>query len=187
MPDSQTPQARVVRANTISEVRAVLSTTAARWRTLTETIPGDLLARPPLPGEWSAAECLKHIVDTERGVFPARIRAILAGQDFAMFNPAKDGAPAGQTPAQLAAEFARLRAENLTLLDQVTEDDLTRTARHSELGLVTMAELINEWAAHDLMHTVQAERSLMQPFIIGCGPWRAAYFRDHDAEAPKQG
>jgi hypothetical protein len=187
MPDSQTPQVRFVRANTISEARAVLSTTAARWRTLTETVPNDLLTRPPLPGEWSAAACLKHIVDTERGVFPVRIRAILAGQDFAAFNPEKDGAPAGLSPAQLAAELTRLRDENLAMLDQVTKDDLTRTARHSELGLVSMAELINQWAAHDLMHTVQAERSLMQPFLIGCGPWRAAYFRDHDAEALKQG
>jgi hypothetical protein len=187
MPDSQAPQVRVVRADTLPQSRAVLSTTAAHWLKLTETLPNDLLTRPPLPGEWSAAECLKHILDTERHVFPVRIRAILAGQDFVAFHPATDGAAAGQTPAQLAAEFARLRAENLLLLEQVTEDDLTRTARHSELGLVTMAELINEWAAHDLMHTVQAERSLMQPFIIGSGPWRPAYFGDHDAERLKQG
>lgn len=185
MSDAQDPQARV-RADTLPQARAVLSTTPAHWQKLIETLPGELLGRSPLPGEWSAAACLKHIVDTERGVFPVRIRAILAGQDFVMFNPAKDGAPAGQTTAQLAAEFARLRAENLLLLDQITEDDLPRTARHSELGLVTLAELINEWAAHDLMHTVQAERSLMQPFIIGSGPWRPAYFSDHDAERLKQ-
>ena len=41
-----------------------------------------------------------------------------------------------------------------------------------------MDELLNEWAAHDLMHTVQAERALMQPFIQGCGPWQH-YFQDH--------
>ncbi len=186
MADAQAHQVRVVRADTLPQARAVLSTTAAHWQKLVETLPNDLLTRPPLPGEWSAAECLKHLLDTERGVFPVRIRAILAGQDFASFNPATDGAPAGQTPTQLATEFARLRAENLALLDQVTEDDLTRTARHSELGLVTMAELINEWAAHDLMHTVQGERSLMQPFIIGSGPWREAYFGDHDAERLKR-
>ncbi|HLW03445.1 MAG TPA: DinB family protein [Ktedonobacterales bacterium] len=186
MSDSQTPQGRIIRANTIPQARAVLSLTPARWLSLAETVPNDLLTRPPKPGEWSAAECLRHILDTERWVFPVRIRAILAGQDFAAFNPGQDGSGAGeQTIAQLAAEYAHLRAENLALLARVTEDDLSRTARHSELGVVTMAELINEWAAHDLMHTVQAERSLMQPFIIGSGPWRAAYFSDHDAEAQK--
>jgi hypothetical protein len=36
-------------------------------------------------------------------------------------------------------------------------------------------------AAHDLNHTVQAERALMQPFIAGSGPWRTAgVFADHD-------
>jgi hypothetical protein len=29
------------------------------------------------------------------------------------------------------------------------------------------------------MHTVQAERSAMQPFINACGAWRP-YFADHD-------
>jgi hypothetical protein len=28
------------------------------------------------------------------------------------------------------------------------------------------------------MHTVQAERAMMQPFIRGCGPW-LKYFVDH--------
>jgi hypothetical protein len=30
--------------------------------------------------------------------------------------------------------------------------------------------MIHEWAAHDLMHTIQGERALMQPFIADCGP-----------------
>ncbi|MBA2285220.1 MAG: hypothetical protein H0W02_07045 [Ktedonobacteraceae bacterium] len=45
---------------------------------------------------------------------------------------------------------------------------------------MTLGELLHEWAAHDLMHTVQAERALMQPFILACGPWRS-YLSDHDA------
>jgi hypothetical protein len=46
-----------------------------------------------------------------------------------------------------------------------------------------MGELIHEWAGHDLMHTVQGERAILQPFIEGCGPWMP-YFADH-AAAPK--
>ena len=41
-----------------------------------------------------------------------------------------------------------------------------------------MGEMVHEWAAHDLNHTVQAERAIMQPFIRGCGPWQK-YFSDH--------
>ena len=85
-----------------------------------------------------------------------------------------------QQPADLAAEFARLRTQSLLVLDRVKPADLTKTARHAELGLVTLSELLHEWAGHDLMHIVQAERALMQPFIRGCGPWQS-YFADHVA------
>ena len=53
-----------------------------------------------------------------------------------------------------------------------------RRVRHQELGPVTLREMLSEWAAHDLNHTVQAERALIQPFLLECGPW-IAYFKDH--------
>ena len=47
-----------------------------------------------------------------RWVFPVSIRAILAGQDFAAFNPGQDGSAAAEQPvAQLAADYFYLRAE----------------------------------------------------------------------------
>lgn len=164
----------------IAATCAVLSTTPSRWLALTEQLPLDLLTRPPAPGEWSALECLQHLVDTERWVFPARVGYLLAGQDFPDFDPDSQGsAPdVDQSPAELAAEFAHLRAEALRGLELVTPADLACQARHQELGLVTLGELLHEWAGHDLMHLVQAERALMQPFIQGCGPWQP-YFRDH--------
>ncbi|HMQ55999.1 MAG TPA: DinB family protein [Anaerolineae bacterium] len=160
----------------------VLTTTPTRWTELAGKVPAELLTRPPAPGEWSAQACLQHLVDTERWVFPARIEAMLAGRDFAAFDPDSQGTKAEEAPAaeQLANEFARLRADNLRLLQTVTPADLKRQARHQELGLVTLAELLHHWAGHDLMHTVQAERALLQPFIQGCGPWQA-YFSDHTA------
>lgn len=170
--------------NILQSVRSVLVTTPQRWLSLTGNLPAELLALSPSPNEWSALECLQHLVDTERWVFPARVRFLLAGQDFPAFDPDSQGAQptVDQNPASLAAEFARLRAEGLRALDQVSVVDLPRQARHSELGIVTLGELLHEWAGHDLMHTVQAERALMQPFILGCGPWQP-YFRDHLAQA----
>jgi|SRR5260221_1775951 hypothetical protein len=151
---------------------------------LTETLPADLLTRAPAPGEWSAAQCLRHLLDTERDVFSPRVRAILAGQDFAAFDPDTQGSTdTKHAPHELADEFARLRLASLDELSHVTPEDLSRTARHSELGVVTLGQLVHEWAAHDLMHTVQAERALMQPFVVGSGPWRS-YFADHDVGGP---
>lgn len=158
---------------------AVLEITPARWQLMAK-LPPELLTRPSAAGEWSALDCLQHLVDTERWVFPQRVDAILAGQDFPAFDPDSQGQKpdTGPSPAALVEEFSRLRATSLTAFQKITAADLDRQARHQELGLVTMNELLHEWAGHDLMHTVQAEQALMQPFIRGCGPWQS-YFRDH--------
>jgi hypothetical protein len=161
----------------LTSVRAVLAATPARWQALADAAPVELLTLAPASGEWSALACLQHLIDTERDVFPVRIEVFLAGRELAAWDPADSRG--SDTPAELAASFARLRAASLALLDRVTPADLARETRHAELGMVTLAEMLHEWAGHDLMHTVQAERALLQPFIAGCGPWRP-YFRDHD-------
>lgn len=166
--------------NPIETVKTILSTTAARWLSLTETLPVDLLTRAPAANEWSALDCLRHLLDAEQMVFPVRVQALLAGQPIPAFDPGTQGRQyTTWTPGQLAAEFARQRVANVAELEQVTDQDLTRTAQHSELGTVTLGELLHEWAAHDLNHTIQAEQALMQPFILNSGPWRP-YFQDHD-------
>ncbi len=164
--------------------RAVLAASPPRWESLARDLPAELLARPAAPGQWSALNCLQHVIDTERYVFPSRVRAFLAGRNFDAFDPDSQGTVAhtGRPAAELAAEFAALRAESLRLFDSLTPADLPRAAVHAELGPVTLSHLLHEWAGHDLMHTVQAERALMQPFINGCGPW-LGYFTDHVAHA----
>ena len=166
--------------NILAWAYAVLESTPARWRELTAKLSAELLIRPPAAEEWSALDCLQHLVDTERWVFPARVEAILAGQDFPAFDPDSQGTKPDvtQSSVALAEEFTSLRSDGLAVLKKVTPADLSRQARHSELGIVTLSELLHEWAAHDLMHTVQAERAMMQPFIQGCGPWQS-YFSDH--------
>lgn len=160
--------------------KSVLSATPRRWLDLARTLPAELLYRQPAEGEWSAMQCLGHLVDTEMGVFPFRVAAILKGEDFPAFDPDKEGnqipAPGGQLA--FAEKFAGLREQALEVLAQVGPGDLARTGTHSQLGVVTLGQLVHEWAGHDLMHTVQGERAMMQPFIDGCGPWQV-YFTDH--------
>ncbi len=66
----------------VEHAQAVLSTTPERWQRLVNTLPIDLLTRPPVAGEWSALNCLQHLLDAERQFFPVRLHAFLAGQDF---------------------------------------------------------------------------------------------------------
>ncbi len=169
----------------LAQVRSMLESTPDRWTALGR-VDASVLARQPKPGEWSALQALQHVVDTEAGVFRARLLAIREGaESFPGFDPDAEGHVdhPEATVAELAERLRPMRAESLAILDTVTHADLGRTSRHAELGVVTMAELLHEWAAHDTNHLVQAERATMQAFIPGAGPWRH-YFVDHDVEAP---
>jgi len=168
-------------------VLPVLETTPQRWLQLASMLSPELFQWKPAPKEWSAYECLRHIVDTERSVFPARVGYLLRGEDFPAYHPGEEGKgpERNPTPVELAGDFARLRAESMVLLSKVGTGDLSRTARHQELGMVTLGEMIHEWAGHDLMHTVQGERAILQPFIEGSGPWKR-YFSDHIVQPSKQ-
>ncbi len=158
--------------NILDWSRRVLTTTPARWENMAHTLPAALLARQPAPGQWSALECLRHMLDSD-AVYTARLSYLRAGQDFPDFNPVTDSMPldAALAPQALAAEFTRLRQASLAALGEITVDDLGCRARHSALGPVTLGEMLHNWAAHDFQHTMQAERAVMQPFILGSGPW----------------
>ncbi len=157
----------------ISQVEAVLQATPERWRALCQSLPADLLQRRPQPSEWSAADCLQHLVQAESG-YSGRIHGFLAGEThLKRIDPdaAVDMASVSDV-GQMAEQFAELRRENLRLLGQVREEDLGRRAQHEEYGPVTLGNLLHEFAAHDLNHTMQAERALAQPFVQGSGGWR---------------
>jgi uncharacterized damage-inducible protein DinB len=164
----------------LNVVRAILTATPETWVRLCQMLPDDLLRQPAAPGQWSALECLHHLASTE-AVFAYRLSCFMEGRsEFPAFNPDSPEAridPAA-TPAELAAEFASRRLASLAALSQVSEAHLERRARHAELGPVTLGQMLHEWGAHDLNHTVQAERALMQPLIRGSGPWQP-YFADH--------
>jgi hypothetical protein len=162
----------------LDDVRAVLRTTPGRWEVLVRGLPAGLLERSPRAGEWSAVECLRHLVEAER-VFTTRVRSFLSGKPIAAFDPDRQARPRRGRATDLGVELTRLRASSLALLETLTADDLRRRTQHEEYGEVTLEQMLNEWAAHDLMHTVQAERAVMQPFLPGTGPWRPL-FADHD-------
>jgi uncharacterized damage-inducible protein DinB len=164
----------------LAQVRAILATTPARWATLTAEIPDDLLRRAPAPGEWSAVACLRHLRDVEHAVFQVRLQAFREGRPILPYDPdASEAEPVTASPGELAAAFARLRGAGLALLDVVTENELALAVHHPEYGEVRLGEMLHYWAAHDLMHTVQAERALMQAFIPETGAWRVM-LADHD-------
>jgi hypothetical protein len=174
--------------DTLERARRVIATTPARWQILVDSLPDDLLAQPPRPGEWSALECLQHLLTVERLVIPVRVRHVLEGRPRLIpYDPdAPREPPAERTPRDLATAFTAERRTNEPLLAGLGPADLERTSYHPEFGTVTLGMLVNVWAAHDLAHTVQAEQALMQAFIPGTGVWRYE-FAEHDVAAAAAG
>ncbi len=156
---------------------SVIETTPERWLRLVKSVPVELLSAKPAPDEWSALDCLQHLVEVERDSFPVRLKALLTGQPMAGFNPGDPAMKPAPTIA-LADEFNDLRQANLVELRRVTESDLDRQALHAQYGMVSLRQFLHHRTAHDLNHTVQAERAIMQHFIAGCGPWVEVY-ADH--------
>jgi hypothetical protein len=80
-------------------------------------------------------------------VFPSHVRAFRAGNDIPAFKPETQGTKLhpGYSSSDLTSQFKLLRGECLTLLEQLRDPDLSRSARHAELGQVTLNEMLHEW------------------------------------------
>ena len=74
---------------------------------------------------------------------------------------------------QLLDEFAQARAENLSELRgwSLRRKDLERCGRHPALGAVTLSELLDAWAAHDLNHPNRISRTMAHQHREAVGPW----------------
>jgi len=133
----------------------------------------------PAPDRFSIAMVLAHLADVEARGFQSRFKALLAADDPVL--PAYDQLDLFETGAQFDpfAEmvlFEERRVETLALLESMPDDAGNRSGRHEELGTLTIAQLINEFAFHDLGHIRQAlELYRSCVFYPGMGVYRDYY------------
>ena len=135
---------------------------AGRDHIVTElTALGDEWARwRPAPGEWSANECLGHIIEADRRGFAGRIRRIIekdgvaeAGWDqIAVAAERRDNERSVDT---ILAEFRSGRDDAIDLVGALRDEDLERHAVHAVVGRVTIRNLLHEWVFHDRNHIRQ--------------------------------
>jgi len=161
----------------IQQALALLEKTAILLETLLRGLPEDLLHWKPAPERWSIAEVLGHLADIEQ-LYADRTRRMVTEDmpRLQRFEPAKTE---GRGDAMLAnaAEnlevFHRARRATLVLLRSIPPDSGERRAVHSELGEITLREMLHEWASHDLGHLRQiAELYRAHAFHPHAGPFR---------------
>jgi uncharacterized damage-inducible protein DinB len=122
---------------------------------------GDELASwPPGEGEWSAKECVGHLIEADRRGFLGRIRRILAEDGVAEVGWDQVEVAAGRRDRDrplddVLAEFTTLRDEGIALVETLAEADLDRYAVHAVVGRVTVRDLLQEWVFHDRNHVRQ--------------------------------
>jgi hypothetical protein len=142
-------------------------------------IPEELALANEGADSFSPYDIVGHLVHGERTDWMPRVRLILEHGSTRAFEPfdrfAMRRESAGQPIADRLDEFAALRSANLDRLAalELGADDLQRTGRHPELGIVTLQQLLATWVVHDLDHLGQLARVLAKQHQDDVGPWMA--------------
>ena len=159
---------------TLRPAIALMEKTPQVLETMLGGIAPDVLRWKPNPDRWSISEVLSHLADCE-DCLSERVRRFVLEETPALkeYAPPAEGFSAG-TPQEHLSRFASTRKELVQFLRTLPPDIGARTAQHSQLGLITLEQMLNEWASHDLGHIRQiAELYRARAFHPNAGPFAA--------------
>lgn len=133
----------------------------------------------PAPDRFSVAEVLAHLSHSESDCYRMRLDRFLA-ETRPEFEP--DDAQMyldlyrDADPEEAFDRFEELRGNNVELLRSLPAGAGDRLALHQEYGEITLSQMLNEWALHDLGHIRQiAELVRARKYQAGAGPMAVSY------------
>jgi DinB family protein len=156
---------------------ALLKRTPAALNVLLRDLPQSWTHHNEGGGTWTVFDVVGHLIHAEHTDWLPRANMILEYGESRAFEPFDRGAHAqeiqGKSLPQLLDEFTCVRSENLGKLHALNPGpaDLARRGRHPALGIVTLAQLLATWAAHDLTHLHQISRIMACQYREAVGPW----------------
>lgn len=156
---------------------SLLEKTPFLLETMLRDLPETLLRWKPAPERWSIAEVIGHLADLEE-VYADCTRRIVTEENPTLEKYDATGTVViGDYTRGSAAEnlrsFARTRRATINLLRSIPSDAGGREATHSELGPITLHQMLSEWASHDLGHLRQiAELYRARAFHPYAGPFQ---------------
>jgi hypothetical protein len=135
----------------------------------------------PSPARWSIAEVMEHLSHVEGHGFRARIDQMMEEDnpeikeyDQEAFSAA--GQYSGRGMEDSFDHWEEQRETNTEYLRTLTGAALTRQGRHERFGSITIADLMNEWAFHDLGHLRQVIELLRaHRYFPKIGPFQSIY------------
>jgi DinB superfamily len=128
----------------------------------------------PAPDRFSIGEVLAHLSHSEGHCYRARLDRFKSED-----NPTLEGDDAQQhlelyrntDPEDAFDHFEEQRETNVEFLRDLPPGFGKRTAVHEHAGPITVANMLNEWALHDLGHIRQvAELVRARKYLAAAGP-----------------
>ncbi len=133
----------------------------------------------PSPDRFSIAEVLAHLAHSESHCYRMRVDRFMA-ETRPEFEP--DDAQMylelyrNANPQESFDDFEELRENNIEFLRGIPAGAGERIALHKEYGEITLAQMLHEWALHDLAHIRQiAELIRARKYKSGAGALGASY------------
>jgi len=133
----------------------------------------------PAPDRFSIAEVLVHLSHSEGHCYRVRVDRFL-DEERPEFEP--DDAQfhldlyRDADPEDEFDHFEEQREDNLDFLRNLPAGAGGRVALHREAGEITLAQMLHEWALHDLGHVRQiAELVRARKYLAGAGPLGRSY------------
>ncbi len=140
----------------------VMRSTPAQLGQILAGMSPEFIEHKPGPQRWSVREILCHLADCEIA-WAWRLRLIY-GADNPVLPPfdqdrwADAYAGSGYTADAARATWQAVRRWNLALIDGLTEDQKRRPAHHPELGDITLWDVVEIVAGHDVHHLQGLEK-----------------------------
>jgi len=159
----------------------VLEQTPIIIEKLVHLASADQLRWKPSQERWSISEILAHLVHVEGESFRDRIELMIKEKnppiaEFDQNAAYAAGKYSGGAPLEHLKVFCHERDRTLSFLRYMSPSALPRTGKHAIHGTITVAQLMNEWAFHDLGHIRQiAELFRARAFFPVMGPLQTGY------------
>jgi DinB superfamily len=157
----------------------LLEATPAILRALMCEVSDEDARWKPAPDRFSIAEVLAHLSHSEGHCYRMRVDRFLDEErpefelDDAQFHLDlyRDADPEDEFD-----HFEEQREDNLDFLRNLPAGAGGRVAMHREAGEITLAQMLHEWALHDLGHVRQiAELVRARKHLAGAGPLGRSY------------
>jgi hypothetical protein len=152
----------------------LLEATPEILRSLLIGVSDDDARAKPAPDRFSIAEVLAHLSHTEGHCHRTRLDRLIAEDRPTV--PDDDASMhydlyRNRDPEEEFAHFEEQRETNIEFLRNLPPGSGARRGVHAELGEFTLAEMLHEWARHDLGHIRQIAGIVQEQLGSGSGPW----------------